>query len=368
MFSSRLSLLWRGINMGNLGSMSFSSKAAVGKGVPAEVASMQKLYLYSELSKSRLSGLVVLTTGAGFVCAGPSSFDLSHMVVACTGTGLCAASASTLNQIFEKDRDIRMKRTKRRPLPAGSMNIYEAMALGSITGIAGTGMLITLPGGDAAWLGLLNIGLYSGLYTFSKPRSEINTWIGSLVGSIPPVMGWVAAGGNIFDDQALSLASLLFLWQFPHFFSLAWLHREDYSKGGFKMVPTDDPQGIRTASFIVEYSAYLSIFPLITTCAGLTTPMFLIEASMVNAYLVSLAKKFKEERTNANARRVFLCSLWYLPLVLGAYVFHSKEWTSGPGLDKGISSDSVFILEAKNKLKGICLHEVAVANSEKRER
>ena len=107
---------------------------------------------------------------------------------------------------------MKMKRTMRRPLPAGSLNMREALAMGSVTGAAGTGILVTLPGSDAALLGLLNIGLYSGVYTFSKPRSEINTWVGSLVGSIPPMMGWVAAGGSVFDDQALSLASLLFLW------------------------------------------------------------------------------------------------------------------------------------------------------------
>ena len=340
-------------------SAAFSTKAIGGrKGLLNGGMYLHKLHMYSELSKLRLSGLVVLTTSAGFICAGPSSFEVAHMIAACAGTGLCAASASALNQIFEKDRDMKMKRTMRRPLPAGSLNMREALAMGSVTGAAGTGILVTLPGSDAALLGLLNIGLYSGVYTFSKPRSEINTWVGSLVGSIPPMMGWVAAGGSVFDDQALSLASLLFLWQFPHFFSLAWLHREDYFKGGFKMVPTDDPEGIRTSAFILEYSTYLSIFPMLTTCMGLTTPMFLIEASVVNSYFIYLAKKFRDDRTNGNARKVFLCSLWYLPLVLGAYVFHSKEWTREQ--KDGVRSDSILILEAKKKLRAICLHEVAL--------
>ncbi len=329
-----------------------------------------KMAQYAELTKARLSSLVVLTTGAGFVCAGPASLDLTTMATACMGTGLCAASAGTFNQIIEKDRDAVMNRTKRRPLPSGHTTPMEAGALGIGTGIAGVAMLSTLPNPDVAGLGLMNIVLYAGVYTYSKPVSSVNTWIGSIVGAVPPVMGWMAAGGSMWDAQAVSLGSLLLLWQFPHFFSLSWLHREDYARGGFQMVSTGDAHGNRTAGLISEYSAYLSVLPLVTTAAGLTSTMFLLEASAANAYLLYLAKKFKENRSNANARKVFLCSLWYLPLLLTAYVVHSEQWASQAdhdeatagvtatreGADQGQSQGQTLV-DAKKKLKNYCIHD-----------
>jgi protoheme IX farnesyltransferase len=340
-------------------SSSSTTKSGNGKLSPRP----SRLAVYAELSKARLSSLVVLTTGAGFVCAGPMSLDLPLMATACIGTGLCAASAGTYNQIFEKERDARMNRTKRRPLPSGDVTTFEAAGWGIATGSIGTGMLMTLPNPNVAALGAFNIALYAGIYTFSKPRSELNTWIGSLVGAIPPVMGWMAAGGGALDGQAISLATLLLLWQFPHFFALSWLHREDYMNGGFKMVSSSDPTGFRTGGLILEYSSYLAMFPLLSCAAGHTSPMFLLEASAANAYLLYLAKEFKANRSNANARKVFLCSLWYLPLLLTAYVFHSREWNESTVHEDHVHDEiSSAFLGVKKRMKTICMHEVIVSN------
>ena len=137
--------------------------------------------------------------------------------------------------------------------------------------------------------------LYSGLYTYSKRKTELNTWIGSVVGAVPPVMGWAAAsGGNIIAADPLMLASMLFLWQFPHFFALSWIHREDYARGGFQMVGVNDPTGSRSSKLISRYALYLSALPLIATGCGLTSSMFAVEGTVVNAYLLYTAHKFRQ--------------------------------------------------------------------------
>ena len=291
---------------------------------PSKILSKAKCY--AELSKFRLSSLVVFTSGAGYALAG-APIDACTMLAACFGTALCAASAGTFNQIIEKDRDAMMNRTCLRPLPAGKVSVPEAGVWGVSTAALGTGLLLGATNPTVAALGAFNIFLYSVPYTYSKQHTELNTWIGSLVGAIPPVMGWAAAtGGSFLAADPLAIASALFLWQFPHFFALSWLHRNDYAKGNFQMVAVNDPQGTRSAKLIWDYSLMLTALPLVTSATGLTSWMFAVEGSVINLYLLSLAHAFKREQSNARARKVFLTSLWYLPVLLAAMVFHSRNW------------------------------------------
>jgi len=269
-----------------------------------EFSIVSKFKIYSELSKYRLSSLVVLTTGAGYLCSGPP-IVWTTMVATCLGTAMCAASANTLNQIIEKKNDARMNRTRNRPLPSGRISSVEASAWALASGVAGTSILYATSNPVVALLGAGNIILYAGPYTISKQYSEINTWIGSLVGAIPPVMGYAAAtGGMIMHPDPISLASILFLWQFPHFFALSWLYREDYSLGGYQMVSVNDPDGSRTAQYIWNYSLYLTAVPFLTSVTGVTSYMFAVEGTAANLYLLYLANEFKKERTNAKARKV----------------------------------------------------------------
>ena len=191
----------------------------------------------SDLSKARLSALVVSTSSFGFLAAA-TPICYTTLVAASLGTALCSASASTLNQIFEQDRDSRMKRTAQRPLVTKEIvGTNGAYALAATTGL--TGGLTLYLGTDpiTTALGVGNIALYAGAYTFMKPRSEWNTWVGAIVGAIPPVMGYTAAtnGSGLFDIEAALLGGTLFLWQFPHFFALSWMHRVDYARGGFQV-------------------------------------------------------------------------------------------------------------------------------------
>jgi len=147
-----------------------------------------------------------------------------------------------------------MMRTCKRPLPTGAVSPAAALGYAGTTAAAGVGVLAAATNPVTAALGAANIALYAGPYTLLKPVSEWNTWVGALVGAIPPLMGWTAAGGSVLDAAPLLLGSVCFLWQFPHFFSLAWVHRRDYARGGFKMVPCADPTGARTADLVWRYS------------------------------------------------------------------------------------------------------------------
>lgn len=194
------------------------------------------------------SALVVLTTSAGFLAAGGPVAWVPLTAVS-VGTMLAACSANTFNQLIETENDRHMKRTFLRPLPSRRASRPFAMAWG--LGSAGASAAILAAGTTplTVALGMGNLALYTLPYTLSKTRSEINTWIGAVVGAVPPLMGWAAAtectslAALLSTPDAMLLAGALFLWQFPHFFALSWVHRKDYARGGFKMVPCADPGG-----------------------------------------------------------------------------------------------------------------------------
>ena len=319
-----------------------------------------------ELSKARLSALVVVTTGAGFLAAG-NPLSYTTFAAATAGTALCSSSASTLNQIFEMDRDKRMKRTRNRPLVRGIVTPKTATALAATTGISGGSILALGTDPVTAALGVGNIALYAGLYTYLKPRSEINTWVGAVVGAVPPVMGWTAAtGGSLFDLEAALLGSTLFLWQFPHFFALSWMHRTDYARGGFQMVPVNDidTNGDRTAALINRYTWYMSTIPIASSVLGATSSMFAVEGIVLNAYALYVAKRFDKERSNSNARKVFLTSLWYLPCLMTLFILHSRRWRNPVEDDDELEDNDVVAIlrrrlsEIRNTGRELCPHEI----------
>ena len=330
-----------------------SQEAGGGGGVdgppaPAVAAKMPKAKswpgLLGELSKARLSALVVATTAGGFLLAGPPQSTLT-LAAACGGTALCAASANTFNQVYEHKTDALMKRTRHRPLPSGRVSLKEAAAIGALTGLTGTTVLAVGCNELTALLGAANILLYAGVYTPMKRKSEWNTWMGSLVGAIPPAMGLTAATGTLMSPEACLLGGTLFLWQFPHFFSLAWLHKADYAAGGHAMVPCKDPTGMRTAALIRKYTAMLTPLPFAAAACGVTTYMFPIEFLAINGFWLWQAQKFYSKPSNGNARQVFRTSLWYLPVVMSLMVYHSHNWAADE--DSG-----------SNVLAKACPHEV----------
>jgi protoheme IX farnesyltransferase len=328
-------------------------------------SSVSKTSAYLQLAKARLSALVVTTTAAGFVAAGGPLSEQASLAGCCIiGTALCASSAAALNQIFEIDRDSKMKRTQQRPLVVNSLTVKEATAAAALWGISGTSILALGTDPVTTALGVGNIGLYAGLYTYMKPKSIYNTWVGAVVGAIPPVMGWTAAtGGSILDVDAIILGTTLYLWQMPHFFALSYMHRIDYERGGFAMLPVLESDGERTSKVILRYAAYLSTVPIITTVCDVTSSMFALEGLVLNGYALHVAYRFRQERTNANARKVFLTSLWYLPTWLVLFLLHSKVWDEEH--DKDVLRDrlSAVIHSIREHGKQACLHEHIIAKN-----
>ena len=195
--------------------------------------------VYAELAKSRLSGLVVATTAAGHLM---SSAPLEPVTLASAlgGTFLLSASANSFNQVIEVRYDAAMNRTAKRPLPSGRISRTHAIGWASASGAAGLTTLALGTDCVTTTLGAATLGLYTLVYTPMKQRTPLNTWVGAVVGALPPVMGWTAAGGALLSAEAATLGASLFLWQMPHFFALAWMYRADYQQGGYHMIPLHD--------------------------------------------------------------------------------------------------------------------------------
>lgn len=359
-------------------SMSSSSNAdLIEKNLKKPKATSSTLSTLGELFKYRLSALVVGTTSVGFIAqnaidsaASASSSSIavaSTFIACCAGTALCSMSASTVNQIVERHRDAMMKRTKHRPLPMGTITPMQASALATVTGISGSTLLYTMTDPITCLLGTTNMALYAGLYTYLKPRSTLNTWVGAVVGAIPPLMGWVSAGGTLMDVEAWFLASLLYLWQMPHFFALSWMYRADYQRGGFQMISRNDPLGSTTSSLILRYTAYLSTLPLLSTACGITSSMFALESIVFNSVALRVAYQFTKDRTTANARKVFLTSLWYLPCWMMLFLLHAKKKNKNKleGEDDNIDKLELSMIQQgieliRQKGKEHCIHEQVV--------
>ncbi len=318
-----------------------------------------KTLAYLQLGKAKLSGLVVTTSLAGFVAAGGPLYEQAPLAASCVvGTALCSFSAAALNQIYERDRDSKMKRTQQRPLVTGALSVNEAKAAATLWGVGGTSLLFVGTDPVTALLGLGNIGLYAGLYTYMKPRSVYNTWVGAVVGAIPPVMGWTAAtSGALLDLDALILGLTLYYWQLPHFFALSYMYRVDYERGGFCMLSSHEVDGERTSAAIFRNAAYLSAIPFVSTVAGVTSSMFALEGIALNSYAIYVAHKFRQERTNANARKVFLTSLWYLPSWLVLFLLHSKVWDEDHDRDVLRDAISDVVHSVREEGRKLCLHE-----------
>lgn len=284
-------------------------------------AAKAQLQCYFELSKVRLSLLVVTTASAGYVMGSPETVDFSGLAWTSLGTMMAAASANSLNQIFEISNDSVMKRTMKRPLPSGRMTRNHALVWAVSVGAAGISLLAYKANDLTAGLGAANIGLYAFLYTPLKQLHPINTWVGALVGALPPLMGWTAAAGQL-DPGAYVLASALFIWQIPHFMALAWLCRNDYIAGGYKMLSINDATGRRTAATALRNCFYLAPLGFLAAYCGTTSSTFAYENLLLTAGMTAGAITFYRQPSTQSARTLFRYSLLYLPLFMTAMLVH----------------------------------------------
>ncbi len=278
---------------------------------------------YLVLSKARLTSLVLMTTLVGFLMGTAGGFDWRLLVWTLLGTGLCAAGANALNQWEEVLRDARMERTRLRPLPAGALTRRHAFLVAVSACVTGVAVLALGANLLTAGLGAFVILLYVLVYTPLKHRTPFCTLVGAVCGAIPPVMGWTGATGA-FGLGGWILGAVLFLWQIPHFLALAWLYRADYTRGGFRMLPSIDPSGRLLGALAVVYISALLPLGVFALLAGLAGWAFLVGSVLLGAGFLVLGIGLRRDMTDRSARRLFLASLIYLPLVLGLLVADRK--------------------------------------------
>nr|XP_055031332.1 protoheme IX farnesyltransferase, mitochondrial [Misgurnus anguillicaudatus] len=268
--------------------------------------------IYARLSKIKLTALVVTTAAAGFAMA-PVPFDPITFIMAVVGTGLSSCTANSINQYFEVPFDSNMNRTKNRPLVRGQISPLHAVSFALACGIPGVTLLTLGVNPLTGFLGALNIFLYTCCYTPLKRLSITNTWVGAVVGAIPPVMGWTAATGSL-DPGALLLGAFLFSWQFPHFNALSWNLKEDYSRGGYRMMSVTHPGLCKRVA--LRHSVGLIGLSALGPVLDVTTWTFPLVSLPINLYISYLAFRFYRHGDRQNARKLFFCSLWHLPTLL----------------------------------------------------
>lgn len=286
----------------------------------ARSVSRSRILDFLELMKPELTGLSVLTAIGGYYLAA-GELHLQAFFAVGFGTLLLGGGAGALNQYAERSFDALMKRTERRPLPAGRIPALHALVFGSTASLMGLAILFLLLNPLTGVLGLATFVLYVFVYTPMKRVTWYATLVGAVPGALPPVLGWTAAGGSL-DASAAILFLILFFWQMPHFFSLAWMYRKDYARAGYRMLTVSDPKGTRTGFQTLLHAAALLPASLALAGVGLVGPMYFAGAAVLGAaFLVpcalflrhSAAPEVQSAKVNAIARFVFFASLIYLP-------------------------------------------------------
>jgi heme o synthase len=265
-----------------------------------------------ELTKPRITMMVVFTALVGFVAASAASPWSGLLTAALVGTGLVAGGASVLNMVMERDTDALMQRTRTRPIPAGRIRPAEARWFGALLTFGGLALLLSLCGALAALVAFSTWASYLFLYTPLKRRTHLSTLVGAVPGALPPVIGWAAASGRL-EPGAFILFAIVFLWQIPHFLAIAWLYRDDYERGGFPMLPVIDREGRVTGRQAVLHSVALLVVSLAPVAAGLGGVVYLAGALILGVALTLAALRLARARNDVAARSLFLASVLYLP-------------------------------------------------------
>jgi protoheme IX farnesyltransferase len=269
---------------------------------------------FLELTKPRITLMVVFTALVGFVMGSGPAVSLPGLLAVAGGVALVASGASALNMVLERDTDALMRRTRQRPLPSSRLQAAEALSFGALLTAAGVAGLYWLAGPLSAAVAVATWASYVFVYTPLKRRTSFSTLVGAVPGALPPVIGWAAARGTI-DPQAGLLFAILFLWQIPHFLAIAWMYRDDYAQGGLPMLPVLDPAGHLTGRQAVSHSLALLFVSVAPATAGMAGSIYLAGAVVLGMALTVVALQAAIARSHAAARRLFLASVIYLPLL-----------------------------------------------------
>jgi protoheme IX farnesyltransferase len=275
---------------------------------------------YIALTKPDVSFLVLVTTAAGYYMGVRGPVSWLHMMHVVFGTLLIAGGTAALNHYVERDSDRAMRRTASRPLPSGVLQPKRAFAFGIALCVGGAIDLYFAAGGLASGLGVVTCLSYLLAYTPLKKRTVWATFVGAFPGAIPPMIGWVAATGSL-DRGAWLLFGILFLWQFPHFYAISWMYREDYARAGIMMLPVVDREGTRTFRQIIFYAAALVGVSLLPSVLGLAGVIYFFGALVICTALLQVCLWAASNKTNVRAKWLMHATVLHIPLLLGLMVY-----------------------------------------------
>lgn len=286
-----------------------------------DLTARDRVLAFVELTKPRIAFMLVLTAAAGFYLGSGSNFNGMLFVNTMIGITLLAFGVATLNQWMERSTDPLMERTATRPLPTGKITPNEALIFGILQCVVAELYLFFLVNGLTAVLGLVVIVGYVLMYTPLKTRTSASTAIGAIPGAMPPLMGWTAASNEI-SLGAWALFVFLFLWQFPHFFAIAWMYKEQYAKAGIVMLPVIEPDGKITARQIVLFTIMMVPVSVAPFFLGISGVISLIVGSVLGIWFLVESIRTARSRTGESARRLLLVSVLYLPLIFAVLVLN----------------------------------------------
>ena len=271
---------------------------------------------YIALTKPRITWLILMSTGMGYFFGLTGPVNLWALLHTILGTGLIASGTAALNQWYEREADARMRRTGQRPLPTGQMAPRNAFAFGVLLSVLGFVELGLGVNWLSAGLGLFTLLTYLCLYTPLKQISPVSTTIGAVPGAMPPLIGFAAASGTL-TAEAWILYAILFVWQFPHFYAIAWMYREDYERAGIKMLPVVEPDGESTVRQMLFFSALLIPVSLVPRYLDMTGNIYVVGTLIAGIAFVASCVRMSSDRTLLKARSVLLVSVVYLPVLYG---------------------------------------------------
>lgn len=264
------------------------------------------------MTRPRIAVMVLLTTLVGYTLGQESAWLALPFLASLGGVLAVAASSAVLNQVLERRFDARMDRTRDRPVPSGRVSPTQAVVLGVTLALTGLVLLWWQANPLTTLSAFLTLALYLGVYTPLKRVTEWNTVVGAVPGAMPPVLGWMAAAGDV-RGETVALFAILFVWQLPHFFSIAWMYREDYRRGGYHMLTREDQDGRRTARHMVGYCLLLLLASLLPCAFGMASAWYVVGAAILGALFLAATLHFRRQRSDQVARRVMFVSLLYLP-------------------------------------------------------
>ncbi len=286
----------------------------------AVLPALTRPFAYVALTKPDVTFLVVITTLAGFYMGAPGPIAGLLLLNTLLGTTLVGAGTSALNHYIERASDAKMRRTAGRPLPLGLLQPKEALIFGVSFVLFGAVYLAVLVNGLSSFLALATCVSYLGIYTPLKKLTPMSTTIGAIPGAIPPLIGWAAARGSL-SSNAWILFAILFLWQFPHFLAIAWMYREDYARGGIRMLPVLDPSGRATFRQVIGTAALLVPVSLLPSVVGLTGIRYFFGALVMGMALVQMCLWAERGKTKIRAKWLMHATVLHIPLLLALMMF-----------------------------------------------